>query len=112
MAYGWKVKQYFRNRIPSDNSLVTFSSVADAQSKINLTSAHTSTNGSPTTTYALADSDQTLVVTYEFSSLDNQTTWYNAMSGTNWYSATEGSIEYFKVEWLNHNGDVGATTNL
>ena len=113
MANAWRIKQYFRHR-GTDSSITTFSNVADAQTKIGLTSAHTSTNGSPSTTYALADSDQTLVVTYEFSSLSNQTTWYNAMSGTTWFSAPdgEGTSEYFKVEWLHQDGSISSTTSF
>jgi len=112
MANEWRVKQHYRNRA-DDSSLVTFSSVADAQTKIGLTTAHTSTNGSPTTTYALADGDQTLVVTFEFATEADQTTWYNSMGdSTGWYNAPSGTVEYFKVEWLNPDGSVSATNNF
>lgn len=111
MANEWRVKQYFRNRA-DDSSIVTFTSVADGQSKIGLTEAHTSINGSPTTTYALADSDQTLVATFEFDSEADQTTWYDSMNGTVWYNASSGSVEYFRVEWLHQDGTVSSTTNF
>ena len=64
MANAWRVKQYYRGR-GSDSSLVTFSSVDDAKTKIGLKNAHLTT-GSPTVTYALEDSGQSLVVTFEF----------------------------------------------
>ena len=114
MANAYRVKQYFRNR-GADSSLATFSSVDDAKTKIGLTSAHTDTNGSPTTTYALADSNQTLVATFEFSSESNQTAWYNGMGNgdsTVWYNAPSGTTEYFKVEWLHEDGSVSSISSF
>ena len=113
MANEWRVKQYFQNRGP-DSSLVTFSSIDDAKTKIGLSTAHTETNGSPTTTYALADSNQTLVATFEFASESDQTTWYNAMDGATWYKAPAGTVyvEYIKVEWLNADGTVSSTASF
>jgi len=110
MANEYRVKQYFQH-IGEDSSLTTFTNIEDAKTKIGLTTAHTNTNGSPTTSYVLADSNQTLVVTYEFDSEANQTTWYNAMAST-WYVPSVGSVKYVKVEWLYPDGSVSATTNF
>ena len=113
MASEYKVKQYFRNRA-DDSSLVTFSSVADAQTKIGLTSTHTTT-GNPTITYALEDSSQTLVATFEFASQSDQDTWYASMGNddsTVWYNPPSGTVEYFKAEWLHPDGSASHTANL
>ena len=109
MANAWRVKQYYRGR-GSDSSLVTFSSVDDAKTKIGLTNAHLTT-GSPTVTYGLLDSDQTLVVTFEFSSEANQTTWYNSMAADSvaWCSPASGvTAEYVRADWLNQDGSLSA----
>lgn len=110
MANEWRVRQYYRNR-GTDSSIVTFTNVADAQTKIGLSTAHTSTNGSPTVTYSLADSNQTLVVLFEFATEADQTTWYDNMD-PGFYNPPTGTVEYFKVEWLNPDGSVSHTTNL
>ena len=79
---------------------------------------------SPTKTEALADSDQTLVITYEFDSKDDQDAFLSAISvfdTTKVWPATSGSafipyyaadkIENFKTEWLDTDGtSVGSTT--
>ena len=116
MAANWKHKRYFRVR-GSDSSLKTFSSTADANTKIGFTSVY-STN-TPTKTEALADSDQTLVVTYEFSSQADQDAFKSAIDGA-WgdssspFSPADSSdtVEHFKTEWLHADGTVSGTTNL
>ena len=116
MAAQWKHKRYFRVR-GSDSSLKTFSSTSDANTKIGFTSVY-STN-TPTKTEALADSDQTLVVTYEFGSEADQTGFKSAVDGA-WADSSSpfspadatDSVEHFKTEWLHADGTVSATTNL
>jgi len=125
MANEWKHKRYFKQYNNSTSSYVTFSDTSDAQTKIGFGSCF-DTN-SPTKSYELADAGQTLVVTYEHSSEANQTGFKSAVDAA-W---TDGSIftgdtftgtgesrtqvlqvRHVKTEWLNKNGDVGATTNF
>ena len=117
MAVQFKHKRYFRVR-GSDSSLKTFSSTSDANTKIGFKSEWTTS--SPTKTEALADSDQTLIVTYEFDSLSDQTAFKSAVDGT-WNvdgstpftPATDtDTVEHFKTEWLHQDGSVSATVNL
>tara|TARA_Y100000592_G_C5299116_1_gene234605 strand:- start:15 stop:365 length:351 start_codon:yes stop_codon:yes gene_type:complete len=116
MAAEWKHKRYFRVR-GSDSSLKTFSSTSDANTKIGFRSVY-STN-TPTKTEALADSNQTLVVTYEFDSKGDQDAFKSAIDGAWEDSSTpfnpadaSDSVEHFKTEWLHANGTVSGTTNL
>jgi len=116
MAAEWKHKRYFRIR-GSDSSLKAFSSTADANTKIGFTSVYSTS--SPTKTEALADSDKTLCVTYEFDSADNQTAFKSAIdeawaSGSGPYNPAEASdtVEHFKTEWLHADGSVSDTSIL
>lgn len=117
MAAEYKHKRYFRVRA-SDSSLVTFTSTADANTKIGFKSVYSTS--SPTKTEALADSDQTLVVTYEFNSESDQTAFKSAVDAI-WDDSTTpftpGSpddhiVEHFKTEWLHKDGSVSSTNNL
>jgi|TARA_R110002074_G_scaffold167172_5_gene328144 hypothetical protein len=116
MAAEWKHKRYFRVR-GSDSSLKTFSSTSDANTKIGFTSVYSTS--SPTKTEALADSDKTLVVTYEFDNISEQTAFKSAIDGA-WSDSTSpfnpatdtDTVEHFKTEWLNADGSVSSTTNL
>ena len=116
MAAEWKHKRYFRLR-GSDSSLKTFSSTSDANTKIGFTSVYNTS--SPTKTEELADSDQTLVVTYEFNTEADQTAFVNAVDGA-WgdssrpFSPADGldNVEHFKNEWLHADGSISGTTNL
>ena len=75
---------------------------------------------SPTKTEALADSDKTLVVTYEFDTDDEQTAFKDAIDAA-WSTSPHSPfnpstathvVEHFKTEWLAEDGSVGATENL
>lgn len=101
----WKVIQYLGTYDAGGNH-TTYTDVNDAKTKIGLATAHTDTTGSPTTTYALEDSGQTLKVTYSFDTWDNQTTWYNGMSST-WYTCADGlNFNYKKMQWINEDDSV------
>lgn len=109
MAVEYKHKEYFRRRL-EDSSLYTFTSVADAQTRCAFHNTFL-TDQSPTITYALADSGQSLVVTLEFADSDKQEAWKTAVtnltdSSTAWHA---GDIEWFKVEWLHADGSVSST---
>ena len=123
MAAQWKHKRYFRAKdwaggtdgADMRSTAVTFSSTSDATSKINFKSSY-STN-SPTTSMALEDSGQTLVVTYEFSSESDQTGFKTAVdadyTGENfpWNPGESGrTVEHFKTEWLAQDGTTVGTT--
>lgn len=99
--------------------LISFSDTNDAQTKIGFKSCYTA--GSPTTTYALADSNTTLVVTYEFDNATNQTAFKDAIDAE-WGDYANGELpwngddstqapEHFKTEWLHKDGSVSNTTN-
>ena len=113
MANAFKHKRYFRRR-EADSSLKTFTSTADANTKIGFTSAYSTS--SPTKTEALEDSDQTLVVTYEFDSQADQDAFKAGVDGA-WadssapFDVGDGTyiIEHFKTEWLHEDGSVSST---
>ena len=116
MATEYKHKEYFRRHVTSggedskDSSIDTFTNVADAQTKCAFHNTFL-TNQTPTVTYALEDTDQTLVVTFEFDDNTKQEAWKTAVTNlaggsTAWHA---GDIEWFKVEWLHPDGSVSAT---
>ena len=118
MASQWHHKRYFQIR-KMDSSLITFDDTDDAVAQIAFASAW-NTN-SPTLTYALADSDKTLVMTIKHSSLDNQTGWKTAIDNlyqedrSTWPWAGDDStvtVEHFKTEWLHEDGSVSFTSNF
>ena len=129
MSVKYKHKRYFRCRTAEHRAVVTFSSTSDANTKIGFKSVFNTS--SPTKTEALADSGQTLVVTYEFDNESDQTAFKNAVDGA-WGDSTspfspatdttaydgEASftppyyVEHFKTEWLAQDGStVSATMN-
>ena len=116
MSELYKHKRYFQLR-GDDSALVTFSSTSDANTKIGFTSVWNTS--SPTKTEALADSDQTLVVTYEFATEDEQTAFKAAIDAV-WadssmpYSPATATdaIEHSKTEWLHKDGSVSSTDTL
>jgi hypothetical protein len=119
MATQFKHKRYFRvledfNREKAGQGYLTFSSVADAKTKIGFKSCwDTST---PTKTEALEDSGRTFVVTYEFNSDSDQSAFKTAVDAEYSGSATPftpGSVsaytrdvlvENFKTEWFAGDG--------
>jgi len=116
MAAEYRHKKYFRIR-GADSTLKTFSSTADANTKIGFTSVYDTST--PTKTEALEDGGQTLVVTYEFESDADQTAFQNAIDGAWSDSSTPFSpvdatdtVEHFRTEWLLPDGSVGDTVNL
>ena len=123
MAAQYKHRRYFRVRgntwngiSGSNSSLKVFTSTSDANTKIGFKSVYATS--SPSKTEALADSDQTLVVTYEFNNQSDQDAFKAAVDGAYTESATPfdpatdtDHVEHFKTEWLNQDGSVGATYN-
>lgn len=117
MAAQYKHKRYFRRvDIGTDSTMVlhTFSSTADARTKLGFGSVWNTS--SPTTTDALEDGNKTLVVTYEFASADAQTAFKNAIDSTSemWNDSAYPHAyrpEHFKTEWLHEDGSVSNTTN-
>ena len=112
MADQFKHKRYFRVR-GEDSTLTTFSDVANANTLIGFKSAYSTST--PIKTESLADSDQTLVVTYEFNSEAEQTAFKSAVDaewGESSTPFTGTGVEHFKTEWLHQDGTISATTNL
>ena len=111
MAAQYKHKRYFRVR-GEDSTLTTFTDVTNANTLIGFKSAYSTST--PTKTESLVDSDQTLVVTYEFNSQAEQTAFKSAVDAT-WEAGgpfTGTGVEHFKTEWLHQDGTISATTNL
>ena len=119
MAAEYKHNEYFRRRLAKTVAAETgedstvkygldiFTNVEDAKTKCGFHNTYLTTN-SPTVTYALADSNKTLKVTFEFASGDDQDAWKTAVtnmsdSSTAWYN---GDIEWFRAEWLAADGSV------
>ena len=135
MAAEYKHKRYFRIRGAVDHDpaetkagttiateIKTFSSVADAKTKIGFKAVYDTS--SPTKTEVLEDSGQTLVVTYEFNTEDEQTAFKTALHDAYADGYTEASdpghftpadtnhiVEHFKTEWLHADGSVSSTVN-
>jgi len=110
MAVEYKHREYFRRRL-EDSTLYTFTSVADAQTKCAFHNTYL-TDQSPTVTYALENSDQTLVVTLEFADSDKQEAWKTAidnMASLSWFA---DDVQWFKVEWLHADGSVSSSTEF
>ena len=113
MANEFKHKRYFRLINNEDSSKITFTSVEDAQTKIGFRDVWNTSN--PTKTFALADSDTTLIVTYEFDSKDDQDAFKAAVdalmddSSTPW-DEYSGYAQHFKTEWLHKDGSVSSTS--
>ena len=107
MAAAFKHHQYFRRYTTSDPSaLYTFTSVSDAQTRAGFHNTWLTSN-SPTVTYALEDSGQTLKTTHEFASKASQDAWTTAIEALDDWR--KGDIQLFKVEWLHEDGSVSAT---
>ena len=111
MAAEYRHKRYFRVR-GEDSTLTVFTDVTNANTLIGFKSAYNTST--PTKTESLADSDQTLVVTYEFNSEAEQTAFKSAIDAS-WDADgpfTGTGVEHFKTEWLHQDGSISATTNL
>ena len=107
MAAAFKHHQYFRRYTTSDPSaLYTFTSVSDAQTRAGFHNTWLTSN-SPTVTYALEDSGQTLKVTHEFADKIRQDNWTEAIKALDEWR--KGDVQLFKVEWLHEDGSVSAT---
>ena len=110
MAVAYKHKEYFRFR-NSDNSLYTFTSLDDAKTLVDLHKTYLTSN-SPTITYALADSDQTLEVTLEFADSAAQEAWKTAVDNLGDQRGWGSQIEFFKIDWLHKDGSSSSLANL
>lgn len=125
MAAEYKHKRYFRLK-KADNSYHAWQDLSDANTMLVFKDAW-NTN-SPTITKALEDSNQTLVLTIEHSSAENQTSWKTAVDNL-WVDGSEApwaplrkgatssqihewTVEHFKTEWLHQDGSVSQTTTL
>lgn len=136
MAGQYQHKRYFKLYNNDTSSYETFSSIEDAQTKLAFGSCFDTS--SPTKTYSLEDSGQTLVVKYKFNSNEEQMAFKDAIgtawaSGTalngntakknplrignpDWESVTPANVEvlqcrHVKTEWLFPDGSVSSTYN-
>lgn len=116
MANAYKHKRYFQiHEEQPDSSLAakTFSgTTAEAYAEFSFSSAWDTS--SPTKTMAFADTNTTLVVTYEFDNESDQTAFKTAVDSA--YTAvtawTSGKyVKHIKTEWLHEDGTVSATTS-
>jgi hypothetical protein len=109
----WKHKRYFKMYTSSAaDTLVTHSGTAEETWNGWSMPAVWNTN-SPTKSYSLEDSNQTLVVTFEFASEDDQTSFKSAIDSA--YDAGTAFpqlyIKHTKTEWIDDADSVGTTTN-
>ena len=134
MAVQFIHKRYFKVYDYDASSYISFADVDDAKAKIGFGTCYTA--GAPTTTYALEDSSQTLVVTYEFETDADQTTFKNSVddawqtgnnltgvtmkvnplipNNPNWESVSPAQVivrqpRHVKTEWMHQNGGVELT---
>lgn len=137
MAQNWKHKKYFKLYNHLTSTYTTFSSVEDAKTKIGFGACWDA--GSPTKTYALGDSDSTLVVTFTFNSEADQSTHKTAVDSafTDVYTMFTGNtlernpaidttpdweslpstiqvweVRCVKAEWFNGNDEIENTATF
>ena len=121
MANSFRHKRYFQlieynnDSTVETGTLKTHSGTAEeAWNSMNMPAVW-NTN-SPTKTYALADTNTSVVVTFEFENESDQTAFKSAID--NAYAAqsafaADKHIKHIKTEWLTTAGDVGSTaTNI
>ena len=120
MANAFKHNRYIRIR-KEDSQFVTFTSTDDAITKCGPKSCFDTS--SPTRTYSLEDSNQTLVMGFEFDTLEEQTAFKDAVDavydgGTGGFVAQvtrdqdmmgSAMVEHFKTVWFNEDGSVSST---
>jgi len=112
MAEAFRHKRYFKLVQADNSSLVSFSSTADANTKIGFSSAWNTS--SPTKTETLEDSNFTLVVQYEFNTLDEENAFITAVDIDEPYSPADSNhtAQCFKHIWYDEDGTtVGHTTD-
>jgi len=104
MADAFKHKRYFKLVQADYSTLVSFSSTADANTKIGFTSVWNTS--SPTKTETLEDSNFTLVVQYEFDTLDEENAFRTAVDVEAQYSPADSShmVKCFKQIWYDEDG--------
>ena len=116
MAANYKHKRYFRCISDSDSSAVTFTAAGDWANYIKFNAAFNTS--SPTKTYALDDSNKTLVITYEFDTADQETAFKSAIDNF-WKNnsspfigaADNHFVDHCKTVWYNADGSVSASTD-
>lgn len=116
MAANYKHKRYFRCISDSDSSAVTFTAAGDWANYIKFNAAFNTS--SPTKTYALEDSNKTLVITYEFDTADQETAFKSAIDNF-WKNnsspfigaADNHFVDHCKTVWYNADGSVSASTD-
>ena len=121
MADSFRHKRYFQlieylGDSTADGTKKTFTGTAEeAYNELSLPAVWNTS--SPTKTYSLADSNTSVVVTFEFDNESDQTAFKTAID--NAYDANTGFADggphviHIKTEWLTTDGDIGFTsTNI
>jgi hypothetical protein len=116
MAAQYKHKRYWElHQMNADSSwsAKTFTgTTAEAYAEFSFPSVWNT--GSPTITYAFADSNATLVVTYEFADEASQTSFKTAVDTAYGNDSAIGAnkiVKHKKTEWLHQDDSVSATDN-
>ena len=111
MADAFKHKRYFRLSEADGSTLVSFSSTSDANTKIGF--AEVWSTSSPTKVETLEDSNFTLVVQYEFDSLDQENAFSTAVDIDNQYSPADSNhiVQCFKHVWFGEDGTTEVSTS-
>lgn len=107
MAKEWKHKRYFRVRV--EGSLTEFSDVSHAKTLIGFKPVFDTST--PSVVESLTDSNQTLIMTYEFNSEADQNAFESAVVAEA-APFTGTGVEHFKTEWLHPDGSVSSTANI
>jgi len=94
--------------------VVTFSSAASAVKDYFNFQSVWNTN-SPTVSYALEDSNKTLVVTYEFDNASDEAGWVTAVNTAYGNGSAFGAntdVKHIKTEWYNASGVETTATDI
>ena len=111
MANAFKHKRYFKLVQQDFSTLVSFSSTADANTKIGFKSVFNTS--SPTKTETLEDSNFTLVVEYEFNTLEEENAFRTAVDIAEPFTPADNThmVHCFKHIWYDEDGTtVGHTS--
>lgn len=111
MAIEFRHKRYYRVR-GEDGTLTTFTSVINANALIGFKPAYRTSN--PTKIEELVDSNQTLIVTFEFDTIEDEKAFKSAVDAS-WKAGgpfTGTGVEHFKTVWLYPDDSVSSTANF
>jgi hypothetical protein len=119
MALAYRHRRYFQVK-QTDQTNKQFSNTKDASDTINFSQAWQT--GNPSITESLQDDNTSYVITYEFNTLEEQTSFEEALK-TEWDLDTNSSrapwspkdghtVIHTKTEWLHESGEISSNWDL